>query len=132
MKIGVAKEIKKHEYRVGLTPANAKAYINAGHEVTLEKGAGASAGFPDQAYADAGAAIESNTKVLFDNSDMIIKVKEPQVCEYDLFHENQILYTYLHLAANESLTKALMERKVKAVAYETSRKPTATCPASPP
>lgn len=119
MKIGVAKEIKKHEYRVGLTPANAKAYIHAGHEVTVETGAGTNAGFPDQAYVDAGAALEADTKALFDNSEMIIKVKEPQACEYDLFHEDQILYTYLHLAAEEALTRALMERKVKAVAYET-------------
>ncbi|WP_372845790.1 alanine dehydrogenase [Pontiella sp.] len=119
MKIGVAKEIKKHEYRVGLTPANAKAYINAGHEVTVEKDAGANAGFPDEAYVAAGCTIEGDTKTLFDNADMIIKVKEPQPCEYDLFHEGQILYTYLHLAADEAQTKALMARKVKAVAYET-------------
>lgn len=119
MKIGVAKEIKKHEYRVGLTPANAKAYISAGHSVTIEKNAGANAGFPDKMYIDAGASIEADKKKLFDLSDMIIKVKEPQASEYDLFHEDQILYTYLHLAADEAQTKALMEKKVKAVAYET-------------
>ncbi|VGO16523.1 Alanine dehydrogenase 2 [Pontiella desulfatans] len=119
MRIGVAKEIKKHEYRVGLTPANAKSYIRAGHEVSIEAGAGANAGFPDQAYLDCGAAIESDTQALFNNSDMIIKVKEPQACEYDLFHEDQILYTYLHLAADEAQTRALMERKIIAVAYET-------------
>ncbi|MDC7228335.1 MAG: alanine dehydrogenase [Spirochaetales bacterium] len=119
MKIGVAKEIKKHEYRVGLTPANAKTYINAGHVVMVEKGAGENAGFPDQAYIDAGAAIATDKKKLFDDAEMIIKVKEPQPSEYDLFHEGQILYTYLHLAADEPQTKALMEKKVKAVAYET-------------
>ena len=119
MKIGVAKEIKKHEYRVGLTPANARAYINAGHSVSIEQGAGENAGFPDQAYIDAGASIETEKKRLFDNSEMIIKVKEPQASEYDLFHEDQILYTYLHLAADEPQTRVLMEKKVKAVAYET-------------
>ncbi|HAK45794.1 MAG TPA: alanine dehydrogenase [Spirochaeta sp.] len=119
MKIGVAKEIKKHEYRVGLTPANAKAYIAAGHSVTVEKGAGANAGFPDQAYLDAGASIETDKKKLFDNNEMIIKVKEPQASEYELLHEDQILYTYLHLAADEPQTRALMAKKVKAIAYET-------------
>ncbi len=119
MRIGIAREIKKHEYRVGLTPANARAYINAGHEVMVEEGAGINAGFTDEAYVQAGAVVESSRQQLFDRSDMIIKVKEPQPVEYDLFHEGQILYTYLHLAADEQLTKALMEKKVKAVAYET-------------
>ncbi len=119
MKIGVAKEIKKHEYRVGLTPANAKAYIRDGHEVVVEAGAGASTGFPDRDYLEAGCTIEPDKTVLFDECEMIIKVKEPQPCEYELFHEGQILFTYLHLAADEPQTKALMDRKVKAVAYET-------------
>ncbi|MBI9107678.1 MAG: alanine dehydrogenase [Spirochaetales bacterium] len=119
MKIGVAKEIKKHEYRVGLTPANARAYINEGHQIIIEKDAGVNAGFTDQAYINAGAVIEADKKKLFDECEMIIKVKEPQAEEYDLFHEDQILYTYLHLAAEEPLTRALMEKKVKAVAYET-------------
>lgn len=119
MKIGVAKEIKKHEYRVGLTPANAKAYLHAGHSVTVEKDAGSSAGFSDADYIEAGCTIEADTRTLFDKSDMIIKVKEPQPCEYDLFHEGQILYTYLHLAADQEQTRALVDRKVKAVAYET-------------
>ena len=119
MNIAVAKEIKKHEYRVGMTPANARAYISAGHSVVIEKDAGSHAGFPDQSYIDAGASIESDKKKLFDDSDMIIKVKEPQPSEYDLFHEGQILFTYLHLAADEQQTRALMEKGVKAVAYET-------------
>ena len=119
MRIAVAKEIKKHEYRVGMTPANVSAYRAAGHSVVIEKGAGVNAGFPDQEYINAGAAIESDKKKLFDLSDMIIKVKEPQASEYDLFHEDQILYTYLHLAADEQQTKALMKKGVKAVAYET-------------
>jgi alanine dehydrogenase len=132
MKIGVAREIKKHEYRVGLTPANAKAYIREGHQVTVEEGAGANAGFPDQAYRDAGAKIEADKKKLFDENDMIIKVKEPQASEYDLFHENQILYTYLHLAADEPQTRALMDKKVKAVAYETIEELDRTLPCLTP
>ena len=77
MRIGIAREIKKHEYRVGLTPANARAYINAGHEVMVEEGAGINAGFTDEAYVQAGAVVESSRQQLFDRSDMIIKVKEP-------------------------------------------------------
>ncbi len=119
MRIGVAKEIKRHEYRVGLTPANTRAYINAGHYVSVEAGAGMNAGFPDQAYIEAGAVIETDKKKLFAEADMIIKVKEPLAEEYDLFHEDQILYTYLHLAADEAQARALMAKKVKAVAYET-------------
>jgi len=119
MKIGVAKEIKTHEYRVGMTPTDAKAYVAHGHTVFVEKNAGTHAGFPDDAYIAAGASIIDSTKKLFDDSDMIVKVKEPQPVEYDLFHEGQLLYTYLHLAADEQLTKALLDKKVKGVAYET-------------
>ncbi len=119
MRIGVAKEIKRHEYRVGLTPANTRAYMNAGHYVSVEAGAGTNAGFPDQAYIEAGAVIETDKKKLFAEADMIIKVKEPLAEEYDLFHDDQILYTYLHLAADEAQARALMSKKVKAVAYET-------------
>ena len=119
MVIGIAREIKKHEYRVGLTPANAKAYISSGHRVLIEKNAGANAGFTDEAYESAGAEIVADRRRLFDASGMIIKVKEPQPEEYELFHDEQILYTYLHLAADEMLTEALMKRGVSAVAYET-------------
>lgn len=119
MKIGCVKEIKKHEYRVGLTPSCVKSYVNRGHQVFMEKNAGVDAGFPDDQYETAGASIENDLESIFDKSDMIIKVKEPQPEEYGLFHENQVLYTYLHLAASHELTESLMKRKIKAVAYET-------------
>ncbi|MCM8541702.1 MAG: alanine dehydrogenase, partial [Lentisphaeraceae bacterium] len=96
MNIGVPKEIKRHEYRVGLTPSHARFYIDNGHKVFVETGAGEGAGFDDPEYEKAGALILSDKAKLFDISDMIIKVKEPLESEYDLFHEGQILYTYLH------------------------------------
>ena len=119
MIIAVAKEIKTHEYRVGLTPDNVKAYSKRGHTVLVEKNAGASSGYPNEEYRKAGGEIVDNKKELFDRAEMIIKVKEPQPSEYDLFHEGQILFTYLHLAADKAQTEALMGKKVKAVAYET-------------
>ncbi len=119
MIIGTVKEIKRHEYRVGVTPDCVKAYIAQGHKVLVESNAGTGAGFCDDSYEAAGATIIGDRQTVFDDSEMIIKVKEPQPEEYDLLHENQILYTYLHLAADKCQTEALMERGVKAVAYET-------------
>ncbi|MFO8087849.1 MAG: NAD-binding protein [Bacteroidales bacterium] len=119
MKIGVVKEIKKHEYRVGLTPADAKAYIAHGHSVFAESSAGAQAGFDDAAYTGVGVTILPGAEALFAEVDMVVKVKEPQPRECELLRKDQILYTYLHLAAEEQLTKLLLEKGVKAVAYET-------------
>ncbi len=119
MKVGCLKEIKHHEYRVGLIPSDVRSYVSRGHEVVIQSGAGEAAGFEDGDYKAAGAGIISDRKEIFDLSEMIIKVKEPLPEEYDLFHENQILYTYLHLAANQQLTEALMAKKIKGVAYET-------------
>lgn len=119
MNIGTVKEIKTHEYRVGLTPSCVAAYRAHGHTVYIEAGAGANTGFEDSDYKKQGANILSTPKEVFSKSDMIVKVKEPQPSEYDLFKDDQILYTYLHLAASEELTKALMERNIKGVAYET-------------
>ncbi|MHC4417587.1 MAG: alanine dehydrogenase, partial [Planctomycetota bacterium] len=85
----------------------------------VEKGAGENAGFADSEYAEAGAGLTADKKKIFDQCQMIVKVKEPIADEYDFFHEGQILYTYLHLAASKSLTLTLMEKKIKAVAYET-------------
>ncbi len=119
MIIGVSKERKNQEKRVGLTPDNAKAYIAHGHEVLMEAGAGLGSGFPDEEYLAVGCKIIPTEKELFDKAEMIIKVKEPEECEYPLFHEGQILFTYLHLAPAPELTKFLMDRKVEAVAYET-------------
>ena len=119
MRIGVAKEIKNNEFRVGLTPAGAHALVEAGHTVFVEKGAGEGSFITDAEYKEVGAKIIADKKQLFDDSDMIIKVKEPIAEEYDLFHEGQILYTYLHLAPEPELTDALLRHKVVGIAYET-------------
>jgi len=119
MTIGIVKEIKKHEYRVGLTPADAKSYIAHGHTVFAETSAGVQAGFEDQAYVNVGVTLLPNAAALFAEADMVVKVKEPQPQECALMREGQIIYTYLHLAAEENLTRLLLEKKVKAVAYET-------------
>lgn len=119
MRIGCVKEIKKQEYRVGITPDNAKSYVNAGHEVYVESGLGLGSGFTDAEYEEAGAKLITSAKEVWDISEMLIKVKEPLKEEYELFHEGLILYTYLHLAANKALTEALVKAKVKGVAYET-------------
>ena len=121
MKVGTVKEIKRHEYRVGLTPNNVKDYVSAGHEVFVQAGAGLGSSISDEDYTAAGATILPNAKDIWDTVDMVVKVKEPLKEEYELMREDQILYTYLHLAADRPLTDALLERKVKAVAYETIR-----------
>ena len=119
MIIGLTRELKNHEYRVGLTPDNVADYIAHGHTVYVEAGAGLGAGFEDMQYQAAGAVVLGSPKQIFEKADMIVKVKEPEPCEYDYFHEGQILFTYLHLAPNPELTRVLMEKKIKAVAYET-------------
>jgi alanine dehydrogenase len=119
MKIGLLKEIKQEEYRVGLTPLSAREYITHGHSVCVEAKAGIGSGFSDEDYKNAGCTIESDRKAIFDSSEMIIKVKEPLTEEYELFHKGQILYTYLHLAADKKLTQAMLDAKIKGVAYET-------------
>ncbi len=119
MKIGCLKEIKTHEYRVGLTPSDVKSYVSRGHHVMIQQDAGEAAGFTDQEYTASGAVIEPDRKKIFDNCEMIIKVKEPLPEEYELFHKNQILYTYLHLAADQKLTEAMLKAGIRGVAYET-------------
>ncbi|MTI61348.1 MAG: alanine dehydrogenase [Firmicutes bacterium] len=119
MIIGVPKEIKNNENRVAITPAGVEVLVGEGHEVIIEKSAGIGSGLADKDYSKSGASIEVDKKKLFLNSDMIMKVKEPLAEEYTLFKEGQILYTYLHLAAEEELTKALVKRKVVSIAYET-------------
>ena len=127
MVVGLAKEIKPDEYRVGLTPASSKEYLGAGHMVIVETGAGNGSGFPDDAYRAAGCEIAARAEV-FERAELLIKVKEPLEQEYDLLHEGQILFTYLHLAANASLARELMERKVDGVAYETVMEPDGSLP----
>ncbi len=119
MKIGCVKEIKNKEFRVGMTPDNVRDYRNAGHMVYVEKGAGEGSGFTDAEYVAAGAVLTETAKEVWDTVEMMIKVKEPLPEEYPLFHENLILYTYLHLAADKAQTEALLASKVKGVAYET-------------
>jgi len=119
MNVGTTKELKNHEYRVGLTPNNVKGYVNHGHTVYVETEAGLGAGFTDDDYIKAGAIVLASAKEVFDKSDMIVKVKELEESEYDYLHENQILYTYLHLAANKEFADVLMKKGASAVAYET-------------
>lgn len=119
MQIGVPKEIKNHEYRVGLTPGSAKEYVAHGHAVMVETNAGAGIGATDEDYIAAGATIAGSASDVFAKSDMIVKVKEPQPAEWAQLHEGQILYTYLHLAPDAAQTKGLVESGVTAVAYET-------------
>ena len=106
MKIGVIKEIKTHEYRVGLTPSCVKAYSACGHKVIVERGAGENIDFDDGQYKAAGAIILADKRKIFDDCDMIVKVKKPLAEEYELLNEGQILYTYLHLAASRELIPA--------------------------
>lgn len=119
MIVGCVKEIKTHEYRVGLTPSDVKSYVSRGHQVFIQRNAGTAAAFEDQDYIDAGAKIISTREEVFEKSDMIVKVKEPLPEEFPLFKKGQILYTYLHLAADRKLTEALMKKEIKGVAYET-------------
>jgi alanine dehydrogenase len=118
MRIGVAKEIKPDEYRVALTPAGALELLNAGHEVLVETGAGAGSAFDDDAYERVGARIASVDDV-WERTDMVLKVKEPIEPEYARLREGLILFTYLHIAADEPLTRALIDSGITAVAYET-------------
>ena len=119
MIIGLPKEIKSFEFRVGLVPSNVSDYVAAGHTVLVEAGAGLGSGFADQEYIDAGAEILENAADVWAKADMIVKVKEPLECEYKYFREGLIIYTYLHLADNKPLTDAMLKAKVKGVAYET-------------
>ncbi len=128
MIIGTTKELKNHEYRVGLTPDNCADYIAHGHTVYVQTGAGEGAGFTDADYAKTGAVILDTAAEIFAKAEMIVKVKEPEPCEYDYFREGQILFTYLHLAPCPALAKVLMERGVKAVAYETITDPAGNLP----
>lgn len=123
MIIGCVKEIKADEYRVGLNPVSAKAYLDHGHRVIIESGAGVGSGFTNDAYLEVGCEIEADPKKIWDSVEMMVKVKEPLKSEYDYLRPGLILFTYLHLAADEELTKALMEKQVIGVAYETIQYP---------
>lgn len=128
MIVGVPKEIKDNENRVAITPAGVMAFTKNGHEVLIQKGAGLGSGISDEEYVAAGALLAATAEEIFAKGDMIIKVKEPESPEYPMLREGQILFTYLHLAPIPHLTRVLMERKVKAVAYETVEMPNGTLP----
>ncbi|MBG19659.1 MAG: alanine dehydrogenase [Rhizobiales bacterium] len=119
MRVGCPKEIKNHEYRVGLTPGAVREYVAHGHEVIIETGAGAGIGADDAAYKAAGASIAATAADVFQKSDMIVKVKEPQPVEWAMLREGQLLYTYLHLAPDPEQTKGLISSGATCVAYET-------------
>lgn len=119
MIIGVPKEIKNREYRVGLTPGSVRELVHNGHRVIIEKNAGEEIGFHDELYREAGADIYATAKDIFDTADMIVKVKEPQPNECKMLREGQILFTYLHLAPDPEQTKLLLKSNAIAIAYET-------------
>lgn len=119
MIIGCPKEIKDHEYRVGLTPAGAKRYIDAGHDILVESGAGDGSDISNDEYVEAGARILNDAQTVWQESEMIVKVKEPLSPELELMKPEQLIYAYFHFAADENLTKKCMEAKITALAYET-------------
>jgi len=121
MDIGCIKETKKYEYRVGIRPDNVRDYVKHGHKVFMEAGAGLGSGFTDDEYIVSGAEIMETPDEIFEAAEMIVKVKEPLESEYKKIRQGQILFTYLHLAANRELTDAVLESGAKAVAYETIR-----------
>lgn len=120
MVIGIPKEIKDHEYRVSLTPESAETLYQKGHQVWVEASAGVGSGFTDDEYRKAGATIISSKAEVFEKAELILKVKEPMLSECALFHPGQVLFTYLHLAAIPDVTKELLNRKITAIAYETT------------
>jgi alanine dehydrogenase len=119
MLVGAPKEVKDHEFRVGVTPSGVREYVRRGHEVLMQRGAGEGSGFTDPEYAAVGAELADSAEEVFARAGMIVKVKEPVPAEFDLLRPGQLLFTYLHLAADEPLTRALMRNGVQAVAYET-------------
>ena len=119
MRVGVPTEIKTHEYRVGLTPAAVRELVSHGHQVLVQQGVATSIGFADAAYRTAGATIAGTAEEVFEKSDLIVKVKEPQPEEIARLREGQVLFTYLHLAADKAQTEGLMRSGATCVAYET-------------
>jgi alanine dehydrogenase len=119
MKVGVVKEIKADEYRVALTPAGARELVQRGHDVLVESGAGGGSSFPDDAYAAVGGTILPSAEDVWADAELLLKVKEPLPAEYPLLRDGLVLFTYLHLAASEELTRALAESGAACVAYET-------------
>lgn len=128
MKIGVPTEIKADENRVAMTPSGTFEFTKAGHDVYIQKDAGLTSGFPDEAYTKRGAKILPDIESVYQTADMILKVKEPLEREYDLIRKGQILFTYLHLASSEELTRALIKSEAICMAYETVERPDGSLP----
>jgi alanine dehydrogenase len=128
MRIGVPREIKVHEYRVGLVPAGVRELTSAGHQVSIETGAGNGIGVDDAQYRAAGASIAAKASELFESADLIVKVKEPQPAECAMLRPGQVLFTYLHLAADAEQARLLMKSGATAIAYETVTGPRGTLP----
>ena len=128
MLIGVPKEVKDHESRVGIVPSGVKALVDAGHKVMVQAGAGALSSMPDEDYKSAGAAISSDAGEIWRRADMVVKVKEPIASEYKYFRDGLVLFTYLHLAPLPELTQHLLEKNVTGIAYETIRDRNNTLP----
>jgi alanine dehydrogenase len=128
MKVGVPKEIKVHEYRVGMVPAGVRELVAAGHEVLVETGAAAGIGFTDQDYESAGARIAGGAAKVFEAADLLVKVKEPQLHECAMLRPGQVLFTYLHLAADPAQARALCDSGATAIAYETVTAPDGSLP----
>ena len=118
MIIGIPKEIKEHEYRVGMTPSGVKELVHCGHRVIVEESAGTGSGFPDEDYRNSGAVILQKHS-LFSEAELIIKVKEPLPAEYGFLNPGQAVFTFLHLASNPELTKMLLDKQIAGFAYET-------------
>lgn len=123
MKVGIPREVKNHEYRVAITPSGVHEFIRAGHQVMIEAGAGVGSSITDDEFAAAGATILPGADDVWAAGDLILKVKEPIVEEYDRMRPDQVLFTYLHLAASKECTDALLQRRVTAIAYETVETP---------
>lgn len=119
MKIGVPKEIKNNESRVAITPAGVEAMTNAGHQIFIQTNAGANIGFSDEMYIEAGAEILEKAADVFQEAEIVYKVKEPIESEYELFKAGQLLFTYLHLAPDLKQTQALLRKRITGIAYET-------------
>jgi len=119
MRVGVPREVKDQEYRVGMTPAGVHALTQAGHEVIVERGAGEGSGIPDEEYEAAGARLEAEAETVWAGAEMVVKVKEPIAVEYDRIQQGQTLFTYLHLAPLPDLTDVLLQKEVTGIAYET-------------
>src|SRR2546423_4306973 len=128
MRVGVPREIKVHEYRVGLVPAGVRELVAAGHEVLVESGAGNGIGVDDAQFGGAGAAIAARASEVFERADLVVKVKEPQPAECEMLRQGEVLFTCLHLAADPVQARGLMKSGVTAIAYETVTAPNGSLP----